>query len=203
MATRSKRTATTINTSTSTGGPITRSRATSSASQLSTSRTATSVIRRASTATSSPVATPASTVSSTTTATPSGTRHIAEFDVSQRDSLEEDWKSWVSRLELTFVLDKTTTPHEKYAKLIVDRGVALQQLLEIGQQEKMDALLAAPPPKSPSEVRSLLGLASYCSRFIPDYASIVEPLRQLSRKSTKWTSPLTPRPTSTPTSTPS
>ncbi len=37
-----------------------------------------------------------------------------------------------------------------------------------------------------SEVRSLLGLASYCSRFIPDFATCVQPLRELTKKNVKW-----------------
>jgi hypothetical protein len=40
-----------------------------------------------------------------------------------------------------------------------------------------------------SEVRSLLGMANYSSKFIKDYATITEPLRELTRKSTRfaWT----------------
>ncbi|CAF1064638.1 unnamed protein product [Brachionus calyciflorus] len=52
--------------------------------------------------------------------------------------------------------------------------------------KKCDALLNAKAPKSVGEVRSLLGLSNYCSRFIPDYATVVEPLRQLTKKSLKW-----------------
>jgi transposase InsO family protein len=54
------------------------------------------------------------------------------------------------------------------------------------QDRKHKALLEAGPPKNPSELRSLLGLASYCSRFIPDLATIVEPLRALTHKTAKW-----------------
>ncbi|CAF0998856.1 unnamed protein product [Brachionus calyciflorus] len=39
---------------------------------------------------------------------------------------------------------------------------------------KFDALLKAKTPATVGEIRSLLGLANYCSRFIPDYASVVE-----------------------------
>ncbi|CAF1076837.1 unnamed protein product, partial [Brachionus calyciflorus] len=51
---------------------------------------------------------------------------------------------------------------------------------------KCDALLKAKAPATIGEIRSLLGLANYCSRFIPDYASVVEPLRRLTKKGTKW-----------------
>ena len=36
-------------------------------------------------------------------------------------------------------------------------------------------------PQSASEVRSFLGLANYNARFIPDFATVVEPLRRLTK----------------------
>lgn len=43
------------------------------------------------------------------------------------------------------------------------------------------------PPTSASEVRSLLGMSNYLSRFIPDYATITEPLRMLTHdKGSEW-----------------
>ena len=45
-------------------------------------------------------------------------------------------------------------------------------------------------PQNAAEMRSLLGLTNYVSRFITDYATITEPLRQLTRQDTpfNWTS---------------
>jgi len=37
-----------------------------------------------------------------------------------------------------------------------------------------------------SEVRSLLGMEQYVSRFIPNYATITTPLRLLTRQNTPW-----------------
>ena len=37
-----------------------------------------------------------------------------------------------------------------------------------------------------SEVRSLLGMSNYCSKFIPDYATITESLRRLTQKQAKF-----------------
>ena len=54
------------------------------------------------------------------------------------------------------------------------------------QESKVSALLNAKAPKNPSELRSLLGLANYCNRFIEDLATIVQPLRQLTKSSVKW-----------------
>ena len=42
-------------------------------------------------------------------------------------------------------------------------------------------------PKIVSEVRSLLGMANYSSKFIKDYATITKPLRELTRKNTRFT----------------
>ena len=41
-------------------------------------------------------------------------------------------------------------------------------------------------PKNASEVRSLLGMAQYFSRYIADYATISAPLRALTKKETPW-----------------
>ena len=52
--------------------------------------------------------------------------------------------------------------------------------------KKVDAIHKAKPPQDSSEVNSLLGMAQYVSRFIPDYATITTPLRLLTRQDTPW-----------------
>lgn len=47
---------------------------------------------------------------------------------------------------------------------------------------KIDAILNAREPENVSEVRSFLGLVNYCARFIPNHATLTEPLRKLTRK---------------------
>jgi hypothetical protein len=42
------------------------------------------------------------------------------------------------------------------------------------------------PPSNPTEMRSLLGLANYCARFIPNFATMTSPLRELTRKNVTW-----------------
>ena len=54
------------------------------------------------------------------------------------------------------------------------------------QESKAEALVKAEAPKTPSEVRSFLGLANYCSRFLKDLAKVVYPLRQLTKAGNKW-----------------
>jgi hypothetical protein len=57
-------------------------------------------------------------------------------------------------------------------------------------KSKIDALKNASTPKSASEVKSVMGLASYCSRQIPNLASISALLRELTRDNVvfKWES---------------
>ena len=56
-------------------------------------------------------------------------------------------------------------------------------------EEKVRAVKDASRPTTPSEVRSFLGLVGFSSRFIPDFATIAEPLRALTRNGVKfeWT----------------
>ena len=51
---------------------------------------------------------------------------------------------------------------------------------------KIDAIQQARTPQNVSEVKSLLGLSQYVSRFIPDYSSITFPLRALSQSDAEW-----------------
>ena len=41
-------------------------------------------------------------------------------------------------------------------------------------------------PQNAAEVRSFLGLVNYCARFIPNFATLTEPLRKLTRSDTEW-----------------
>ena len=49
-------------------------------------------------------------------------------------------------------------------------------------EDKVRAIVDAREPQNASEVRSFLGLANYNARFIPDFATIAEPLRRLTKK---------------------
>jgi hypothetical protein len=53
--------------------------------------------------------------------------------------------------------------------------------------EKIKTITATTPPKNVSEVRSFLGMTQYVSRFIPNYATMTEPLRRLTRSDVAWT----------------
>ncbi|KAD3336115.1 hypothetical protein E3N88_31634 [Mikania micrantha] len=51
---------------------------------------------------------------------------------------------------------------------------------------KVEAVMKWSPPKTPTEVRSFLGLAGYYRRFIQDFSRIATPLTKLTRKETKY-----------------
>jgi hypothetical protein len=55
--------------------------------------------------------------------------------------------------------------------------------------EKVKALHEATPPQTKTEVRSFLGMAGWNQKFIPQYATITEPLRRLTTKEAvfEWT----------------
>ena len=53
-------------------------------------------------------------------------------------------------------------------------------------EAKVKAVRDAEPPKNANEVLSFLGLVTFCAKFIPNYATIAEPLRKLTRSNVPW-----------------
>src|SRR4051812_9375172 len=55
--------------------------------------------------------------------------------------------------------------------------------------ERVQAVLDWTPPESVEQVRSFLGLASYCRRFIENFSKVTKPLTELLKKDRKfqWT----------------
>ena len=52
--------------------------------------------------------------------------------------------------------------------------------------EKIKCIAQAPEPKSPLEIKSFLGMASFYSKYCPNFSSTVEPLLRLTRKDQAW-----------------
>ncbi|KAI3762282.1 hypothetical protein L1987_52707 [Smallanthus sonchifolius] len=51
---------------------------------------------------------------------------------------------------------------------------------------KIETVMKWNPPKTPTEIRSFLGLAGYYRRFIQDFSKIATPLTKLTKKETKF-----------------
>ena len=51
---------------------------------------------------------------------------------------------------------------------------------------KIEAVMSWERPKTPTEVRSFLGLAGYYRRFVKDFSRIATPLTKLTRKNHKF-----------------
>ena len=52
--------------------------------------------------------------------------------------------------------------------------------------QKVSVVKEFPVPRNVKQVRSFLGLRNYCSKFVRGFAKIVEPLNNLTRKSTPF-----------------
>lgn len=65
-------------------------------------------------------------------------------------------------------------------------GILLTQKGIGPTEERVRAVVEAREPQNASEVLSFLGLVNYSSRFIPQFATLAEPLRCLTRKDSKF-----------------
>jgi len=82
----------------------------------------------------------------------------------------------------TLNIDKcliSVTDMEFFGLRISDKGISISE-------DKLKALLEAPAPKSSGEVLSFLGLVIFCERFITNLATIVEPMRRLTKAKEPW-----------------
>lgn len=52
--------------------------------------------------------------------------------------------------------------------------------------DKVEAILRIPQPKTPTEVRRIVGMASWYRRFVPDFSTVIAPLTALTRKNAKF-----------------
>ena len=68
------------------------------------------------------------------------------------------------------------------AKELVFSGFILSGKGISSDQEKVQAIHDARPPRIATEVRSFLGLVNYCHSFTRGYSMLTAPLRQLTKK---------------------
>ena len=52
--------------------------------------------------------------------------------------------------------------------------------------KKVEAITHLKTPENPTDLRSLLGMANYSAKFIPNYATITDPLRRLTHQDVPW-----------------
>ena len=110
-------------------------------------------------------------------------------------SISDDILIWASSIdEMAQRLDKLfKTLHGKNLKINPSKCVfATKKLTFAGYSltdkgthpdpSKVDAVNNAKTPANATEVRRFLGLVNFCSQFIKNYATLTEPLRQLTRK---------------------
>ncbi|XP_014672251.1 PREDICTED: uncharacterized protein K02A2.6-like [Priapulus caudatus] len=119
-----------------------------------------------------------------------GASNISDDIIVHGDTQEEHDKCMLSVLKrlnergLTLNKDKckfNLTQIEFMGLLLSTRGVG-------PTEEKVRAIVDAREPETAAEVRSFLGLVNFSARFIPDFASVSEPMRRLTRKGEefKW-----------------
>ncbi|KAI3706945.1 hypothetical protein L6452_25044 [Arctium lappa] len=81
---------------------------------------------------------------------------------------------------------------DKSVIVFIDDILVYSKITRVGVKvdpSKIEAMMNWEPPKSPSEIRSFLGLAGYYRRFIQDFSKIASSLTILTRKNVKfeWT----------------
>ena len=54
-------------------------------------------------------------------------------------------------------------------------------------QSKINTILSLKPPTNVKELRSFLGMITYCSKFIPNFTTLTDSLRQLLKTNVPWT----------------
>ena len=118
----------------------------------------------------------------------SGVQNIADDLIVHGKNIEEHDRNLhkvLQRLE-----EKNLTLNPQKCQFRMDKVVFMGLLVSkygIGPtEEKVRAVLESSRPTTPTEVRSFLGMVGFSARFIPNFATIAEPLRGISRQGTPF-----------------
>ena len=98
----------------------------------------------------------------------------AEHDTSLKSCFQRLRENGLTLNASKCVYNKTSLDFLGYT--VTDGGIKVDQ-------KKVDAVVHLPDLSNQSEVRNLLGMINFCSRFIPHYADLTRPLRKLTHKS--------------------
>ncbi|GKD67484.1 putative reverse transcriptase domain-containing protein, partial [Tanacetum coccineum] len=74
---------------------------------------------------------------------------------------------------------KSRKEHEGHLKLVLSEGIYVDPA-------KIESIKDWETPKTPTEIRQFLGLASYYRRFIKGFSKIARPMTKLTQKSVKF-----------------
>ncbi|GJS34804.1 putative reverse transcriptase domain-containing protein [Tanacetum coccineum] len=107
------------------------------------------------------------------------------------DLMNRVCKSYLDKFVIVFIDDILI-----YSKSKEEHEVHLKLILELLEKEKFEGIHVDPskieavknwkPPKTPTEIRSFLGLAGYYRRFIANFSKIAKPLTLLTQKNKKF-----------------
>ena len=119
-----------------------------------------------------------------------GATNIADDIVVHGKTTEDHNRNPVALLNR--LQERNLTLNKDKCKIVMNQIVFMGLLLNKHgvkpTEEKVQAIRETEAPTNVAELRSFLGLVSFSSRFLPDFATTVEPLiyRKLTRQGAKW-----------------